>query len=233
MSPANSRSRPRRSSEVAYSIPVSIGRDGTAEVEIRPSTRRRASSQAHLEEGKVVVVVPAGLGHPEREEVARRLARRILSPGRDGIASDEALMKRAIELGRRYLGGARPRSIRWVSNQTRRWGSCTPSEATIRLSSRLASMPAWVIDAVIVHELAHLLEPSHSRRFKELCNRFPQTEAADAYLLGFEHGATTAGMALGPLPAEPWIKEEDGGDEATSSSQPSPLGEEFSQLRFG
>ena len=69
---------------------------------------------------------------------------------------------RATELSDRYLGGlAGPDSVRWVDNQTARWGSCTPGDRTIRLSARLQGMPAWVIDYVLVHELAHLLEPGH------------------------------------------------------------------------
>ena len=51
--------------------------------------------------------------------------------------------------------------MRWVDNQQSRWGSCTPSDRSIRLSSRLQGMPAWVVDYVLVHELAHLLEPGH------------------------------------------------------------------------
>ena len=47
------------------------------------------------------------------------------------------------ELSRRYLGGrARPVSVRWVDNQKGRWGSCTPVDGTIRMSSRLRGMPS-------------------------------------------------------------------------------------------
>lgn len=225
--------------QLAYSIPVPIGRQGSAEVEIQVSTRRRNSSHAHLEAGKVVVVVPAALSEREREEVAARLARRILEPSRAKTASSDAeLARRAAELGTRYLDGVVPSSIRWVDNQTRRWGSCTPSRGTIRLSSRLAGMPGFVLDAVIIHELAHLIEPSHSPRFRELCDRYPRSGEADAYLLGFEHGATTAGMPLGPLPAESWQSAGPGqrgcGDVETARKEApdSFSAERFSQLSF-
>ena len=46
--------------------------------------------------------------------------------------------------------------MRWVSNQSGRWGSCTPAEGTIRLSDKLQGMPVWVVDYVLLHELAHL-----------------------------------------------------------------------------
>jgi predicted metal-dependent hydrolase len=192
--------------QLAYSLPVPVGRHGVAEVEVRVSTRRRKSSEAHLEAGKVVVVVPAQLSVAERERVAARLALRVLDHGRrrSGAISDSALERRAGELADRHLGGVRPSSVRFVTNQMRRWGSCTPSTGEIRISSRLRAMPEWVLDAVLVHELAHLIEPSHSPRFRALCSRYPRQAEADAYLLGFEHGASTAPMPLGPVPSEAW-----------------------------
>lgn len=204
----------RRNIRLAYSIPVPLGPSGVAEVEIRVSARRRKSSQAHLESGKVVVVVPSAMTVREREEVAARLALRMLEHGRRRpVAGDAALERRAHELADRYLGGVRPRSVRWVTNQARRWGSCTPATGAIRLSSRLQNVPEWVLDAVLVHELAHLIEASHSARFRALCNRHPRQAEADAFLLGFEHGASTAAMPLGPLPELGWDDhevEEDG-----------------------
>ncbi len=58
-----------------------------------------------------------------------------------------------------------PATVRWVDNMTMRWGSCTPADGTIRISSRLRAMPTWVLDYVLVHELAHLIAPGHDRRF--------------------------------------------------------------------
>ncbi len=55
----------------------------------------------------------------------------------------------------------------------------------IRLSSRLQPMPAWVVDYVLVHELAHLLEPGHGREFHRLVERYPQAERAEGFLEGF------------------------------------------------
>lgn len=205
--------------QLAYSIPVPVGRGGVAKVEIRVSTRRRRSSAAHLEAGKVVVVVPAQLSVAEREDVAARLALRVLDQGRrrSAAVSDSELERRAHELADRYLDGVRPSSVRFVTNQMRRWGSCTPSSGAVRISSRLRAMPDWVLDAVLVHELAHLLEPSHSARFRALCATYPRQPEADAYLLGFEHGASTASMPLGPVPSEGW-------GAASTCSEPEPGG---------
>lgn len=108
--------------------------------------------------------------------------------------SDGELMARAQGLSRRYLDGrARPASVRWVDNQNSRWGSCTPADGTIRLSRKLLGMPGWVIDYVIVHELAHLLSPGHGPRFWELVDRYPRADRARGYLEGV---AATAGLDI-------------------------------------
>jgi predicted metal-dependent hydrolase len=104
--------------------------------------------------------------------------------------SDDALLQRALGLNDRYLGGlADPVSVRWVSNQRSRWGSCTPGDRTIRLSERLQRMPAWVVDYVLVHELAHLLEPGHNEAFWGWVGHYPHTEKAKGYLLGWSEAA--------------------------------------------
>src|SRR5581483_5368991 len=91
--------------------------------------------------------------------------------------SDHALLERAHALSARYLGGrARPGSVRWVDNQRSRWGSCTLDDGSIRLSRRLAEMPEWVLDYVLLHELAHLLEPGHGPAFWRLLADYPRLE---------------------------------------------------------
>jgi predicted metal-dependent hydrolase len=97
-------------------------------------------------------------------------------------------MNRAQELNRRYFDGRLTwTAIRYVPNQQKRFGSCTPERGTIRISDRLQDVPDWVRDYVLVHELAHLEEPNHSARFWKLVRRYPKTERAIGFLiaLGF------------------------------------------------
>src|SRR6476620_10101286 len=82
-----------------------------------------------------------------------------------------------------------PASMSWVTNQNARWGSCTPGDRTIRLSDRLQQMPGWVVDYVLVHELAHLLEAGHTPEFWAWVDRYPKAEKAKGYLEGFSTGA--------------------------------------------
>ena len=50
-------------------------------------------------------------------------------------------------------------------------------------------MPAWVVDYVLVHELAHLLEAGHDASFWAWVDRYPQAEKAKGYLLGWSAAA--------------------------------------------
>lgn len=114
-----------------------------------------------------------------------RMLERLAARDQRRRPGDEELRHRALELSARYLDGrADPSSVRWVGNQNSRWGSCTPADGTIRLSRRLFGMPAWVVDYVLVHELAHLLVPGHGPEFWDLVGRYPRTERARGYLEG-------------------------------------------------
>lgn len=167
-------------------------------VEVRRSRNRRRTVAAYRDEDKVVVLVPARFTPAEeREWVATMLARLARSEQRRR-PSDSGLESRAAELNDRYLdGGAAPRSVRWVDNQHSRWGSCTPGDRSIRLSTRLRGMPAWVVDYVLVHELAHLLETGHTPLFWSWVDRFPKAERAKGFLEG-----VAASARLG-IPADP------------------------------
>jgi hypothetical protein len=170
------------------------------EVEIRSSARRRKTAVAFYEGDRIVVVVPARLRAGDRQDTAERLVNRLLNRRSPTSPSDSALQGRAAVLADRYLDGVRPQSIRWVTNQNRRWGSCSPDTRTIRLSHRLQLVPEWVLDSVIVHELAHLIEASHSPRFHDLVGRYPRLAESDAFLEGYSLGLASAGWRTDPQP---------------------------------
>jgi predicted metal-dependent hydrolase len=160
------------------------------EVEVRRSKRRRRTVSAYREGDRIIVMIPASLTRAEESEWVAKMVRRLERSAKRRTPSDEALLSRARGLNDRYLGGlATPGSVRWVENQQSRWGSCTPSDRTIRLSARLQGMPAWVIDYVLVHELAHLLEPGHGPGFWAWVERYPQAERARGYLQGWSAAA--------------------------------------------
>lgn len=61
---------------------------------------------------------------------------------------------------------------RWtVRSMVSRWGSCTPARGTIRIAAQLAAYPPELLDLVVRHELAHLVERGHGPRFHALLER--------------------------------------------------------------
>lgn len=164
------------------------------DVEVRRSKRRRRTVSAYRDGERIVVLVPAALSRAEErrwvDDMVARVLRKEQRQRTRRAASDDDLMARARALNDAYLGGlAVPESVRWVDNQRSRWGSCTPGDRSIRISARLRDMPAWVVDYVLVHELAHLLEPGHDERFWGWVNHYPRAERARGYLLGWSAGA--------------------------------------------
>jgi predicted metal-dependent hydrolase len=167
-------------------------------VEVRRSRRRRRTVAAYREDDKVVVMIPARLSRAEEQEWVATMLERLERSEKRRRPSDAGLRRRALDLSERFLEGrARPATVRWVDNQNSRWGSCTPSDRSIRLSRRLQGMPAWVIDYVLVHELAHLLEPGHTTAFWAWVDRFPKAERAKGFLEGVA-AATQLGIKADP-----------------------------------
>ncbi|MBO1752726.1 M48 family metallopeptidase [Actinotalea sp. BY-33] len=154
-------------------------------VEVRRSRRRVRTVTAFREGGRLVVAIPARFTRTQEREWVRRMVTKLVSQEQRRRPSDEQLLARATELSTRYLEGrAQPTSVAWVTNQGRRWGSCTPGEGTIRISSRVRGMPRWVLDYVLLHELAHLLQAGHGPEFWALVERYPRTERARGFLEG-------------------------------------------------
>lgn len=154
-------------------------------VRIIRSPRRKRTISARQEGETLVVYLPTGLSEAEEQHWVERMRAKLEQQNlRRALKTDEALRERAEELNRELFGGKLTiAEIRFVTNQNHRYGSCTPATATIRISHRLSDMPTWVLDYVIVHELAHLIEPNHSARFWKLVNRYKLTERARGFLI--------------------------------------------------
>ena len=145
------------------------------------SARRRRTISAQRRGGAIEIRLPAGMSSAEEARWIERMTRRLR---RRPAPGDADLMQRSQQLSSRYLGGElKPTSVRWSDQQTTRWGSCTIDTGAIRLSSRMREFPSWVVDYVLVHELAHLRYRSHGPRFWSLVARYPLAERARGYLV--------------------------------------------------
>ncbi len=162
------------------------------------SPRRRKTVSARVENGVLTIYLPARISEAEARHWVDRMTKRMtLRLERDNLNERQDLERRAARLNRQYFEGKLTySSIAYVTNQATKYGSCSPGSRRIRISHRLATMPAFVLDYVIVHELAHLLEPNHGRRFWKLVSRYPQAERAIGFL-----------MAVGLVPAQERVEE--------------------------
>lgn len=180
------------------------------EVEVRRSARRRRTVSAYRDGERIVVLIPARFSRREERRWVDEMVERVTARERRGRdrgprSSDDALARRCRELSALYLDArAVPASVRWVDTMRTRWASCTPADRTIRVSTRLRPLPAWVLDYVLVHELAHLLVIGHDAQFWALVDRYPRTERARGYLDGVSAAAhlPTAGDLPGDVAPE-------------------------------
>lgn len=154
-------------------------------IEVRRSARRRRTVAAKVEEDTLIVYLPLRMSKAEEAQWIEKMRRRLEDrERRDRLNSSGDLEVRAHELNERYFDGKLEwSSIEYVTNQKTRYGSCTITDATIRLSDSLADMPVWVRDYVIVHELAHLIVPDHSSKFWDVVCRYPMSERARGFLI--------------------------------------------------
>lgn len=172
----------------------------TASYEVRRSARRRRTMSISRQAGRLVVTVPARMSATQERQLVPGFVRGFLAKeaARRLPVADTELQERAKRLFAAHLRPAAEGfepvfSVRWSGRMERRWGSATTASGTIRISERLRTMPAWVGDYVLVHELAHLLETNHTKRFWALVARYPLAERARGYLEGFSHASDGEG----------------------------------------
>ena len=161
--------------------------DPEVRVRVIRSARRRRTVQARLVGDVLEVRIPATFSARQEREAVADMAERVRRATTPGPGTDEELLARARRLNEELLGGrARVSTIRWSSRQNFRWGSCTVATGDIRISDRLKLVPDYVLDSVIVHELAHTIIAGHTREFWELADRAPQAERARGYLEAYQ-----------------------------------------------
>lgn len=154
------------------------------EVRIIRSKKRKKTVQARKIDNVLEILAPAHLSDEQLKPHVENLRKRLAQREQAKLLDDDALQRRVLELNRTYFDGRlRWESVRWVSNQDKRHGSCSPRRGTIRISHRIARMPKFVQDYVLVHELAHLIEPNHGSNFWRLVYRYPKAERARGYLM--------------------------------------------------
>lgn len=132
---------------------------------------------ANISEARLNEIVNKFKQHYKKRQLKKELNRK------------ENLSAIAQRLNHKYFDGKiEVESIEYSAQQDKQFGSCNCKAKTIRISHRLAGMPEWVRDYVIIHEMVHILQSNHSQTFWNLVSRYKLAERARGYLLakGFE-----------------------------------------------
>lgn len=154
-------------------------------VVVKRSAARKKTIQARLKDGVMEILAPVNVSEKRLNEAIENFKRRFEKREKEKTLNRESnLTQRAQRLNQEYFGGKLDfKYIKYSVNQSRGFGICYPRSRTIHINARLKEMPQWVEDYVIVHELAHLIYPNHSKDFWKLVRQYPKTERASGYLM--------------------------------------------------
>lgn len=155
------------------------------EVKIIRSPRRRRTVSARLVKDVLLVSAPVFMPRERLEKMVANFKERFQRKRlKEELNQKEDLASVAQRLNERYFENKlNVKAIEYSINQNSKFGCCNYRTGHIRVSHRLGLMPAWVRDYVIVHELAHLLQPNHSRAFWDIVSRYELSERAKGYLM--------------------------------------------------
>lgn len=119
-----------------------------------------AAPEVQINHSKLILQIRPDAGETRKQEVLDEWYRRQIR-----IVAAPMIAKWEPMLGVRIAGY-------FVRKMKTKWGSCNPIRRTVRLNTELAKKPQDCLEYIIVHELVHLLEPTHNDRFVALMNRF-------------------------------------------------------------
>ena len=155
------------------------------EIKIIRSLKRKKTVSARLNNGVLAVYAPAGIPDKELQPIIARFKEKLLRKKlKRELDRKQDLKEIAENLNKKYFGGRlQITAIDYSINQNSRFGCCNLKTGKILISHRLAAMPDWVRDYVIVHELAHLIVPNHSKPFHNLTAKYRWEERAIGYLM--------------------------------------------------
>ncbi len=155
------------------------------EVKIIRSPRRLRTISASLAKDVLLVNAPAIISQERLEAVIAdfklKFERKKL---KESLDRNQNLIDIAGKLNKKYFGNKlRISSIEYVTNQNSKFGCCNCRSADIRISHKIGLMPGWVRKYVLIHEMAHLIEPNHNKRFWDIVARYKLAERARGFLI--------------------------------------------------
>lgn len=139
------------------------------------ATHNAASGKAVLKDQNIILTLPYNIDGYERSKMIRTLLSRIVAK----ICRAD-IQEKVDHYNDLYIKRKVNKVV--LKYNTTNWGSCSTNN-NINISTRTLLAPMWVINYVIVHELCHLMEMNHSKRFwKHVENIYPDYIKAEAWL---------------------------------------------------
>ena len=154
------------------------------EVIVKRSVKRKKTINAHIKYGKIIIQIPTGLSKSEEISIVQKMRKRLEARKDVKDSKNRDLLERRFNfLNTKFFSGRLVASLSFSGRQEFRNGSCSPANKTIRISHNLISMPVWVLDYVLMHEMTHLLYSNHSKEFWKKVNEYKYTERARGFLI--------------------------------------------------
>lgn len=160
--------------------------DGTTLTLLVERKRRVKNVNARLKGSVLRVSAPPAMREEDLAPVVEGLARKLLRRAHGKRVNEEGeALALAQKISARFPDPPSVRRVLFSTTQCSRWGSYSPGTDAIKLSAALRSMPRWVLEAVVAHELAHAVHPDHSPAFWRLLRDvYPETDRAISFLAG-------------------------------------------------
>ena len=155
------------------------------EVRIIRSRRRKRTISARLVKDTLLVSAPLMLSQERLEKIVADFKVKFEKKKlKQELDRKQNLIDIARKLNVKYFENKlKINSIEYVTDQNSKYGCCNFRDGWIRVSHKVGLMPEWVRDYVIVHEMAHLIEPNHSSAFWDIVSRYKLAERARGYLM--------------------------------------------------
>lgn len=155
------------------------------EVKIIRSRRRKRTVGARMIKDTLLVSAPLMISQQHLDKIVEdfkvKFERKKLKQELD---RKQSLIDIARKLNEKYFENKlKVNFIEYVTDQNSKYGCCNFRDGRIRVSHKVGLMPEWVRDYVVIHEMAHLIEPNHSKAFWEIVSRYRLAERARGYLM--------------------------------------------------
>ncbi|MBU4485970.1 MAG: M48 family metallopeptidase [Candidatus Delongbacteria bacterium] len=153
------------------------------EILIIKSKARKKTVQAKLVGDRTIkVLAPYRVGAEYLDDFIVKSVKKLSSKGKISD-TNEFLYKRAEMLRKKFIPEAPDFEIGYSNSLRTTWGKCFISDKNIVLNTKLKNYPLWVVDLVIIHEIAHLIFHNHGKGFRSIVSRYKLKERATGYLL--------------------------------------------------